>query len=65
MSKGKSWRVISVKDTMTYSSLLVHIAVIDWSDESNFWSSEGVVSRETDIEKEHTILIGSLFRTNE
>lgn len=46
---------------MADSSLRVHVTVVDWSDESNFRSLEGIVSRELCVEQEQPILVGSLF----
>lgn len=63
MSECDGRRVVSIKNTVTDTTLLVHVAMINRSDKSDFRSSEWIVSREIHIEKEQSIFIRSLFRT--
>lgn len=63
--EGDGWGIVSIKDRMANSSLTVHIAVINWSNESHLWSSEWVVIRELDVEKEESSLIWSLLGAKE
>jgi len=46
---------------MANSTLGIHVAVIDWSDEAHLRCFEGIVSWELGVEQEQSILIRSLF----
>lgn len=63
MSECNSGAVVAVKHAMADSALLVHIAVVDGSDEADLGRAEWVVAREISIQEEQSIFIGSLLGT--
>lgn len=52
VSEGNSWRVVSIENAVANSALLVHVAVVDWSDEPNFRSPEWIVPGEIGVQQE-------------
>lgn len=62
MPKSNGWRIVSIENTMTYSTLLVHITMIDRGYESDLRGFEWIISWEINIEKKQAIFIRSLFR---
>ena len=49
VSESYGRRVVSIENTMANTALLIHVAVVNWGDKSDFRGSERIVSWEIGI----------------
>lgn len=63
--KLQCWWIVSVEHTVANTALRVHVAVVNWREESDFWSPEGVIAGEFCVQQKQSVFIWRVFRTQQ